>query len=519
MCQPTNMFDRSAGIILPLFSCASSESWGVGELADIVPLSHWMRGAGLSILQLLPLNEMAAGQQSPYSAMSAMAIDPVFIRVPDLEDFDAVGGEASLPAADRAALADVRVARTVDYSTVRRLKQIALEASFQRFVNAEWKQNSARARALHTFVTAQAWWVEDYSVFRAIHARENERPWTEWPEELQRRDPAAIDRVRRELAREVLYYQYLQWVAAGQWHDARRRARGVSVFGDLPFMVDTDSADVWSRQHQFDLQVSIGAPPDAFSADGQNWGTPLYRWDVIARESFHWLRERARRCADVFDGYRIDHVVGFYRTYGRPRDGAPAFFTPSTEPEQITLGEQIVTLFRDAGSHIIAEDLGTVPDFVRASLVRLGVPGLKVFRWERCWHDESQPFIDPRTYPPESVAVSGTHDTEPMMSWWEAASEDEKQKVRDVVPGASAQASCTAVRDALLESLYESGSAMVLLPIQDVFGWRDRVNAPSIVADSNWVFKLPWTIDAMDQVPEAQERQTTLRTWATRHHR
>jgi 4-alpha-glucanotransferase len=510
---------RAAGVIIPLFSCMSSASWGIGEIPDIAPLTEWMRRAELSVLQMLPLNEMAAGQQSPYSAMSAMAIDPIFLRVAGLEDFEALGGEASLAPADRDTLRTLRRSATIDYPTVRRLKQSALRAAFLRFVDVEWKHDTRRARALRMFVTAQAWWVEDYSVFRAIHAREHEHPWTEWSEELQRREPAAIDRVRRELANEVLYYQYLQWLAAMQWHEVRHETNGVALFGDLPFMVDTDSADVWSRQHQFDLGVSIGAPPDAFSADGQNWGTPLYRWDVIERESFHWLRERARRCADLFDGFRIDHLVGFYRTYGRPRDGSPAFFSPATEPEQIALGERLLKIFREPGSDVIAEDLGTVPDFVRASLARMGVPGLKVFRWERHWHEDGQPFRQPSDYPPASVAVSGTHDTEPMMTWWATAPDDEKQKARAVVPGAAADASCAAVRDALVEALFASGSRIVLLPIQDVFGWRDRINDPSVVADSNWVFRLPWHVDRLDEIPEARERQAALRNWASMHRR
>src|SRR6187397_1159032 len=212
---------RAAGIIIPLFSCVSSASWGIGEIPDIAPLTEWMRGAELSVLQILPLNEMAAGQQSPYSAMSAMAIDPIFLRVAGLEDFEALGGEASLVAADRDALRTVRRSATIDYPTVRRLKQSALRAAFLRFVDVEWKHDTRRARALRMFVTAQAWWVEDYSVFRAIHAREHEHPWTEWSQELQRREPAAIDRVRRELVNEVLYYQYLQWLAAIQWHEVR----------------------------------------------------------------------------------------------------------------------------------------------------------------------------------------------------------------------------------------------------------------------------------------------------------
>src|SRR4029077_9092019 len=229
-------------------------------------------------------------------------------------------------------------------------------------------------------------------------------------------------------------HQYLQWVADEQWREARAgaAARGVSLFGDLPFMVDGDSADVWARQHQFRLDVSVGAPPDAFSATGQDWGMPLYQWDVMAHEDFLWLRERARRSADLFHGYRVDHLVGFYRTYGKMKEGGAGFFTPADEPAQLVLGERLLDLFRSAGAEIIAEDLGTVPDFVRASLARLAVPGYCVFRWERHWHTPGQPFRDPLEYPATSVATSGTHDTEPVVVWWEGASEEERRKVADL---------------------------------------------------------------------------------------
>jgi 4-alpha-glucanotransferase len=284
-------------------------------------------------------------------------------------------------------------------------------------------------------------------------------------------------------------------------------------------MVDLDSADVWARQQQFRLDVSIGAPPDAFSKNGQDWGTPLYDWDVIAREDFRWLRERARRCADLFDGYRVDHLVGFYRTYGRPRDGRPPYFTPADERDQLALGEKVLGVLREPGASIIAEDLGTVPDFVRASLARLGVPGFKILRWERYWHAEGRPFRDPSTYPAVSVAASGTHDTEPMIVWWEQASDDERAKVSAVIAPDLARAPYERVRDVLLDALVGSGSDLVLLPIQDVFGWRDRINNPSVVAESNWVFRLPWFTDRLDAVADARERQATLKAWAGKHHR
>jgi 4-alpha-glucanotransferase len=518
---------RRAGVLIPLFSCPTTASWGIGDIGDIGPLTAWLAAAGLRVLQLLPINEMAPDQQSPYSAISAMAIDPVFIQVPAVAEFGALGGEAALPSDDRALLAAVRASPRIEYQSIRRLKQSSLRRAFERFADAEWRHDTGRARELRGFTSEQAWWLDNYSLFRAIHAREQERPWTEWAFELQRRERSAIDRARRELAIEVLFHQYLQWLAASQWKRARGAAHGVALFGDLPFMVDGDSADVWARQHQFRLDMSVGAPPDAFSAAGQDWGMPLYQWDAIEADDFGWLRDRARRSADLFDGYRVDHLVGFFRTYARSKATGEALFAPADEPAQLALGERLVEVFRSAGAEIIAEDLGTVPDFVRASLARLGVPGFRVFRWERDWHTEGHPFRDPSEYPRVSVAASGTHDTEPQAIWWERASADEREKVsrlptiRQVSQGADLTLAPydPLVRDALLEALFASASDLLVVPIQDAFGWRDRINAPATVNENNWTFRLPWPADQLDEIPEARERKEQLRAWSERYGR
>ena len=518
---------RQSGLLLPLFSCPSSTSWGAGDIGDLIPVTAWLAGGRQRMLQLLPINEMAPGQQSPYSAISAMAIDPIYVRVPDVPEFAAIGGERSLAPDDRELLDAVRRSPTIDYSGVRWLKRVSMRAAFERFNAEEWSHDTGRARELKGFISEQAWWIEDYALFRAIHASQGERPWTDWPAALQRREPTDIDRARRELMHEVLFYQYIQWQAAVQWRAARDRSHGVALFGDLPFMVDGDSADVWARQYQFRLDASIGAPPDAFTTKGQNWGMPLYRWDVIAGEHFRWMHERVRRSADLYDGYRVDHLVGFYRTFAWPKNGGEPFFTPPDEQTQIALGERLLTIFREAGSTIIAEDLGTVPDFVRASLARLSVPGFRVLRWERHWHKERQPFRDPAEYPANSVATSGTHDTEAMAVWWNHAAADEREQVaslptvRNIAGGRdlTAESYNPAVRDVLLEALFASGSSLLLLPWIDAFGWSDRINQPATVGAENWTFRLPWPSDRLDEIPAACERQEALGRWASLYQR
>ena len=357
-----------------------------------------------------------------------MAIDPQYLTMAHVEDFAAIGGERGLEAELRANLERLRAEPIVNYQGVRRLKHLALRRAYERFRDVELNADSVRARAFRVFTEDQAWWLADYALFRALHERVRPAPWTEWPDALRTHHPVALAAARAELADDVCYRQYLQWLASEQWHAARAAAEPVELFGDLPFMVGLDSADVWARQDDFRLDASLGVPPDAFSETGQDWKLPVYKWEVIADGGFEWLRQRARRNAELFGGYRVDHLVGFYRTFWREvGDGArPGWFTPPDEPAQTALGEQVLRVFLDSGAEIVAEDLGVVPDFVRASLARLHIPGCKVFRWERQWHTAGQPFADPLTYPALSMATSGTHDTEAIATWWEIAPDDER---------------------------------------------------------------------------------------------
>jgi 4-alpha-glucanotransferase len=522
---------RRAGLLVPLFSMPSSRSWGVGEIGDLEPMARWLERAGLGLLQLLPVNELPPDETSPYSALSAMAIDPQFISLGALEDFAALGGESSLEPGLREDLAAVRGSPAIDYPGVRRLKRAALARAFARFKDHEWARDTSRAAAFRAWSAGQAWWLDEYALFRALRASFDEQPWMTWPEPVRARDPAALDVARRRLADGVLFRRYLQWVAGEQWAAARRAAGRVRLFGDLPFMVGADSADVWARQDEFRLDLSVGVPPDAFSDSGQDWRLPLWRWDAAAARDFEWLRHRARRTGELFDGYRVDHLVGYYRTYVRPRDGGDGFFTPSDQEEQVALGERVLGVLVESGADITAEDLGPVPGFVRQSLARLGLPGYKVLRWEREWGLEAQPFIDPVDYPPLSVAVSGTHDTEPLAVWWKQAPAGERMRVLEI-PSVQARLSrgdreralaapglTPPLLEALLEVLLGSGADLVVLPVQDVFGWSDRINRPATVGAGNWTWRLRWAVDRLASEPEAAAAAARLQSWSRRYGR
>ena len=168
---------------------------------------------------------------------------------------------------------------------------------------------------MRTFIGEQGWWLDDCALFRAAHHVTGGRPWTEWPAGMRDREQAAVAAFRRESGQEILFRQYLQWIAHEQWLKARHQSPGLRVSGDFPFGVAADSADVWANQDLFSFDGSVGAPPDAFSEGGQNWQLPVYRWDVMRERGYAWFGARARRASDLFDLVRVDHVVGLFRSW------------------------------------------------------------------------------------------------------------------------------------------------------------------------------------------------------------
>ena len=399
---------------------------------------------------------------------------------------------------------------------VRQAKQSALRLAFSLFWDVDWLRTTARAGAFAAYASWEEWWLGDYALYCALRERHGDRPWVEWPAPLGHRHPEAIEQARRELEPEILFHQYVQWIADTQWETAREQLGETRLFGDFPFMVSTDSADVWANQHAFRFDRTVGTPPDAFSATGQDWGLPVYRWDVMAAEDDRWLRQRARRMARLYDGYRVDHLVGFYRTYSRRLGETLGDFDPADEAGQRRQGERILQLFLATDAQVTAEDLGLIPDFVRASLARLQVPGYKVLRWERDWHRAGQPMLDPAAFPAVSVTTTSTHDIEPLARWWELLDDRERATLLGAIglPRLPVAGFGPAIRDGLLRQAYGAGSDLLLLPIQDVFGWSDRVNTPATVGDRNWTWKLPLTVEELSIDAHALERADALHALA-----
>jgi len=509
-------FGRRAGLLLPL-STVRGRSGQLATYADAAEVARWLASAGCTLWQHLPLSEISPGQDSPYAASSSNALEPVYVDLAAVED-----AGAPEPAEREVLERDADFSR-VDFEAVRQVKRRVLERAWTRFRDREVRTGSERARAFERFRAEHAAWLEDWALYRALHDR-RQASWRSWEPELRERAPGALEAARAELRDVLDGLEYVQWLADEQWRSARKACNqiGVKVIGDLPFMVAEDSSDVWSLQRFFRFDATVGVPPDAYSAEGQDWGLPVPRWDEMRAAGDPWLHQRADRAAELFDAMRVDHVVGLYRTFVRPVDKSPPCFVPGEEGAQREQGERILGLLGEK-AEVLAEDLGVVPPFVRRSLAEKGLPGTKVLRWE----DDAGVFRDPAQFPRISLAVCGTHDTEALAVWWESLRDHERAaqlrlpRLRALAerPFAENRRFDPAVHEAMMEMLYGSASDAVLVPINDALGWRDRLNTPGTVGPHNWTFRIPWRLDELWTAEEPVALARRLLDLARRHGR
>jgi 4-alpha-glucanotransferase len=504
------MIGRIAAVVIPIFSLNSAYDLGRGDISGLIPMGDLARKMGFRLIQLLPLDETAPDELSPYSAMSVAAIDPGYISLKELDGIDsralAQAHDADLDPSDR----------------IRRrgAKLKLLELAFE---HAREHASKAECEARDHFAQANSDWLPDYALFRALKEKYRWTSWNEWPDGLRWRQPAALIEAARELARPIEFYSWLQFLAHRQWSSMRAALakRGVMLGGDMAFSPGYESAEVWTNQDLFDLQRTVGAPPDAFSPSGQRWGLPLPNWEKMHDRGYIFMRMRVRRAREMFDLLRIDHVVGLYRTwsFGLGPD-SPGKFYPDVEADQLAHGEEVIgAIVREAGEMaIIAEDLGSVPSFVRNSLTRFGIPGYKVMRWEKDWKSPHPRYLRPSEYPELSLATSGTHDTEPLAEWWRELPSAERREFAESLSlnGLDCKAPKLDDRgiDTILAALYSAASRYAFVPIQDAFGWEERLNTPGTQNAANWTWRLPFELEKCQANSEVVARAAALKSIA-----
>ncbi len=505
---------RVSGVTIPLFSIRTRDDWGIGQITALPACAAWVLRAGQRLVQVLPVHELADGETSPYGALSAFAIDPIYIDIAAVPDLDADAIAKRLGEDGLADLARVRSAPRVDYATVRALKTRALHEAFKCF-HATEDNNGERARAFFAFVDREGAWLRDHALYVALRRSHDNHGWSTWPDEERDREHnlLALAKARRDdggIGTRVLEQMYLQWLAHLQWQGARAELKklGVALMGDMPFIVGSESADVWANRTQFRTDVSLGAPPDEFAKGGQSWGLPAYDWEAMDADGLAWLRMRARHAAALYDRFRIDHLVGFFRQWVQ-KEGKPGEFDPAEEKAQRVRGEKVLRAIVEASGPgaVIAEDLGVIPPFVRETMTRLGLPGYKVLPWEK---DEQFMSRDPREFPELSVATWSTHDTLPITAWWDALEPWERERLAalDAIPLDLPEEKREL---ALLKLLFSAKSDLTLVLVNELLGDKERINTPGTVNDQNWTWRLPRPIEDLREDPEVEARFASIR--------
>ena len=502
--QDQILSSRSCGILLPVASMKTQTDWGVGDFASLQAWTDFLAKQGIKILQILPLQETAPGITCPYSAMTAFATDPVYADISDVEDV-----RNSIPAQEfittlQPQISAWRNAAKAPFGEVKKVKLHALWLGYQTFLSREQSVRSARYLAFEAYQAAQAGWLRNYALFRALKEFFKWKTWTQWPEELRRFDKTAVAAFEAQYREYVQFFAYVQWILDGQLRQAKSfaKSQGILIFGDIPFGTNLDSAEVWAERENYRLDYEIGAPADQFSKGGQKWGLPAYDWVYQHEHHLDLWRRKIRRITELYDVFRLDHLVGFFRTYVFGPDDTVGAFDVQGEQNQMERGRAFLQMVLEEahGKLAVGEDLGVIPNYVRRMLVDLKIPGYKVLRWER---EDNGYYREPRSYPVVSLATTSTHDTETVRGWWETMDIRERANIWEMISAQKTDGNVPWNQDtqrAILSRVLGSASAMVMFSWQDITGTTERINTPGTVGEENWTYRTPYTPQESAQI-------------------
>ena len=548
---------RIAGILVPLFALRREEDLGIGDLAALREFIDWSAELGFHLVQLLPINELG-GDNSPYNAISSMAIDPTTLRL-------GPGAPEDLTETDFGEVTQMLKARRlrhgpINYRRVKRLKRALLEKAWENFLS---QGSEARRADFAAFQEEEKGWLEDYTLFRVLMEQNGGETWDEWPEENRSCERARIwleglrsDR-RARLENRRRFFAYVQWIAHLQWRETKKYAesKGVALMGDIPYGVSYYSADVFAQPNEFELEWSGGAPPEPYFKDdqftqkwGQNWGIPVYKWSAMKANDLAWWKRRVSGVRNLFHLFRIDHVLGFYRIYAfpwRPKEnqsflplewdqmlertgGRFPHFVPRDDSNHENAerncreGEEYLRKILDAcgETRLVGEDLGTVPNYVRPNLRSLGIAGFKIPQWET----EGDQVVPGETYDRLAVATYATHDHKPIRELWDEAfvtstpfSDQARTDIWRIARFARIEPFGPDTDfdrqfyPAMMKALFQCNAWIAVVMITDLLASRDRFNVPGVGANTNWTKRLRTTVDGLRQSRSVRSKTRVLK--------
>jgi 4-alpha-glucanotransferase len=483
-------FVRSSGVLLHPTSLPSPH--GIGDLGQSAfAFIHVLEETKQHLWQVLPLGPTGYGD-SPYQCFSAFAGNPLLISLEKLAE------QGLLTVSDIEVTEPFDPLR-VDYGPVIAYKTAKLRQAHQNF-----RAHNHGDEDFQQFVAEQASWLEDYALFMALKAHHGGGPWTGWPLPLVQREPEALQTAREQLATDIDYHRFVQWIFFRQWEEVHQVAnrRGIQIIGDIPIFVAHDSADVWANPHLFYLEpdgqptVVAGVPPDYFSATGQRWGNPLYRWELMEENGFRWWINRISATLKMVDIVRIDHFRGFEAYWE----------IPASEPTAVVgqwvkaPGHALFKAVREALGDLplIAENLGVITPEVEALRKAYNLPGMIIVQFA-FGDDHTNPFL-PHNYEPDNVVYTGTHDNETTVGWFTrtdttGTTGDPADLLRE---RNYARQYAKILDDAevhwdLIRLAWGSVAQMAVVPLQDLLGLDNsaRMNFPSSES-GNWQWRFTW---------------------------
>lgn len=468
---------RGAGILMPVSSLPSP--YGIGTLgASAYEFVDQLKKAGQSYWQVLPVGPTSFGD-SPYQSFSAFAGNPYFI------DLDILKDEELLLQEEIEAYAWGDDVETVDYATLYQNRFPLLHKAFERSAH----QNSVD---FAKFEKKAAYWLDDYCFYMALKFYFQGQEWSLWEEGLRFRKKETVKKYEELLKEEIGFWKFCQYQFFKQWNKLKKYAndKGIYIIGDIPLYVALDSADVWTHPDLFELDERrrpihiAGVPPDCFSADGQRWGNPLYRWKRMRKDNYRWWYERMKANAALYDVIRIDHFIGIVHYWS-----IPVSCPTAVEGEWIKgPGKKLTKVICKAtkGSDIIAEDLGIVSPAVRKLINETGWPGMKIL--EFAFDGDAENEYLPHHYRDANCLVyGGTHDNQTLMGYYKNKSKKELKFLLDYLHIKRVDQ----IPKAMLRAAYGSVAETVIFQMQDILELDDaaRMNEPSTVG-TNWRWRM-----------------------------
>ncbi len=473
---------RYSGILLPVSSLPSP--YGIGtfsksarDFVDMLVL------AGQHYWQILPLGPTGYGD-SPYQSFSAFAGNPYFI------DLDTLIDEGLLKKEEAEGVDFGEDDTKVDYQKLYENRFRVLRLAFGR-------SDFETSEDYRKFADDSKDWLPDYSLFMALKKAQGGRSFLEWPDELRLRDPETLKDARKKYQEEIRFYNFLQYEFSVQWKALKgyANAKGIRIIGDIPIYVSADSSDFWTHPEMFrvdrdNIPVAVaGCPPDAFSADGQLWGNPLYNWEYHEQTGFAWWKRRIGHCLDLYDVVRVDHFRGFDEYYSVPYGDRTAVNGKWMPGPGMKLFRALAENAKVTSGSIIAEDLGFLTPTVIQLVKDSGFPGMKVIEFAFDSRDTGSGYL-PYGYTRNTVVYTGTHDNQTLKSWYEDELQGADKKMADDYLGLKGMTSEQVVWQ-FIRMAMESVSDTCVIPMQDYLclGSEARMNHPSTTG-GNWCWRL-----------------------------